>query len=95
MLRTPTFDGFVAMKALAWFERRAPRDLFDLAGLAEVGPVTELARSTIEKILGHRLSNLMLKVSLSGDWRGELAHQTQSFGNEGQCLARVLEWWDA
>jgi len=89
----PTFDGFVAMKALVWFDRGAPRDLFDLAGLAEVGSVTEVARTTIEKILGHRLTGAMMNRKVVGDWRAQLAQQTREYGNEAQCLGRVLKWW--
>ena len=33
----PTSSTFAAMKFAAWFDRHAPRDLFDLAGLAARG----------------------------------------------------------
>ncbi len=41
-LTVPTPNGFAAMKLLAWFDRQTPRDLYDLAGLAE-GPMTAVA----------------------------------------------------
>lgn len=92
-LRVPTLNGFVAMKALSWFDRGAPRDLFDMGGLAKFGHVTEIARATIEQILGFRLTTSMIHRSAAGDWQTELAHQTQDYGNEAECLTRVLEWW--
>ena len=36
-LQCPTLTTFAAMKLAAWFDRHAPRDLFDLAGLAGLG----------------------------------------------------------
>lgn len=92
-LRVPTFDGFVAMKALAWFDRSAPRDLFDLGALSMVGPVTSTARSVIREVLGHELSVAMMKKSLPGDWQSQLAHQTKSFDNPVATLTRVICWW--
>jgi len=38
-LAVPTLEGFAAMKLAAWEDRRAPRDLFDLAGLTDAGCV--------------------------------------------------------
>ena len=36
-LQCPTLAAFGAMKLAAWFDRHAPRDLFDLTGLARLG----------------------------------------------------------
>src|SRR5262249_20894893 len=36
-LECPTLVTFAAMKLAAWSDRRTPRDLFDLSGLARVG----------------------------------------------------------
>lgn len=94
-LVVPTFDGFVAMKAIAWFQRRSPRDLYDLARISRLGPVTELARGTIEKVLGYSISSPMMKSSVRGDWKGQLAHQTRSLPSEEECLTAVLNWWRA
>lgn len=92
-LVTPTFDGFVAMKALVWFDRRAPRDLFDLEGLSRKGEVTEGARELINQLRGFHLSQEMMKARVVGLWHEELAHQTKLEKTEDECLQRVLEWW--
>lgn len=92
-LFTPTFDGFVAMKVLAWFDRRTPRDLFDLEGLSWKEPVTENARKLIEQLRGFRVSGEMMNRPVVGAWREELAHQTKLKTTAEESLRRVLEWW--
>jgi len=92
-LFTPTFDGFVAMKALVWFDRRAARDLFDLEGLSHRGEVTESARELIDQLRGFGLTRAMMNGKVSGLWHEELAHQTRLTVSEEECLSRVLEWW--
>jgi hypothetical protein len=42
-LRTPVRDSFAAWKTAAWFERHAPRDLYDLWALALAGALTNSA----------------------------------------------------
>jgi len=37
-LPVPTLDAFVARKTATYMDRRAPRDLLDLASLAQLGP---------------------------------------------------------
>ncbi|HEY3293014.1 MAG TPA: nucleotidyl transferase AbiEii/AbiGii toxin family protein [Candidatus Nanopelagicaceae bacterium] len=92
-LIVPTFDGFVAMKILAWFDRGAPRDLFDLDGLSRIGAVSSATHDLVEKLRGYRLTKQMLSRKVSGLWQEELAHQTKLERSENECLARVLEWW--
>ena len=92
-LFTPTFDGFVAMKALAWFDRRSARDLFDLEGLSHKGEVTQGARELIDQLIGFRLSRKMMMGRVVGLWHEELAHQTKLDKSEDECLERLLAWW--
>lgn len=89
----PTFDGFVAMKALAWVDRSSPRDLFDLDGLSRQGRITENARELIERLRGFRISAQMMDLRVKGLWQEELAHQTKLQTTAEECLQRVLEWW--
>lgn len=42
-LRTPVRDSFAAWKTAAWFDRHAPRDLYDLWALALAGALTRSA----------------------------------------------------
>ncbi len=43
-LRVPTLDSFVAWKAIAWFDRATPRDLYDLWLLSNEKMITRTAR---------------------------------------------------
>lgn len=92
-LLAPTFDGFVAMKALAWFDRGAPRDLFDLDALSQVGEVTRNGRELVSELKGFPLTKGMLNRRIAGLWHEELAHQTKLDKTEDECLQRVLAWW--
>lgn len=92
-LFTPTFDGFVAMKALAWFDRRSARDLFDLEGLSHKGQVTQNARELIEQLKGFHLSRQMMMGRVVGLWQEELAHQTKLDKSEDESLERLFTWW--
>lgn len=92
-LRTPTLDGFSAMKLAAWFDRATSRDLFDLEGLTHLAPVSAATRKLVADLLGLTLTLGMLDRSVVGLWRDELAHQTRLEISEEQALSRVLAWW--
>jgi len=92
-LRVPTLDGFSAMKLAAWFDRATSRDLFDLEGLARLGPVSVATRELVDELLGFTLTPGMVDRRVIGNWHDELAHQTKLEITEEQALARVLAWW--
>ena len=92
-LRVPTLDGFSAMKLTAWFDRATSRDLFDLEGLAHLGPVSAATRKLVVELLGFTLTPGMLDRRVVGNWQEDLAHQTRLEITEEQALARVLAWW--
>lgn len=92
-LRTPTLDGFSAMKLTAWFDRATSRDLFDLEGLAHLGQVSVATRKLVVELVGLTLTPGMLDRRVVGNWQEDLAHQTRLKITEEQALARVLEWW--
>ena len=94
-LDVPTLEGFVALKAMAWFERASPRDLFDLEGLSQLGPVTKATRDLIAALSGFQMSSKMLNRKMVGLWREELEHQTHLEISEAECRAHLLEWWEA
>ncbi len=48
-LIVPTASGFATMKLLAWFDRAAPRDLFDLAAQAQAGHIDVPAIQLVQK----------------------------------------------
>lgn len=92
-LKTPTLDGFSAMKLVAWFDRGTSRDLFDLEGLTHLGPITSDTRKLVADLLGLTLTLGMVDRRVVGRWREDLAHQTKLNITQEQALSRVLEWW--
>ena len=93
-LIVPTYDGFVAMKVLAWFDRRKSRDLFDLHALSRLGKVPNEARILIAELVGHSISSAMLDLGISDNWSDALSRQTKLRSTEKECLARLLKWWN-
>lgn len=95
-METPTPAASVAMKSRAWADRATPRDLYDLAGLAERGHVSREAHELLRKVDGigavpeyfHRVPT-----STQARWEEALAHQTQSPGDPRRCLDVVRAAW--
>jgi len=79
-LVVPTLPAFVAMKLTAWLDRRAARDLFDLAALARLGAVTDEVFELVETALGYRPSAAMLRLEPQGNWNIELSNQISDPG---------------
>ena len=79
-LPVPTLDAFVARKTATYMDRRAPRDLWDLAALAQLGPfvvnVAELftALGPFRSLPSASTIPAAPEVSLS---QRDLAHQTR------------------
>lgn len=78
--KVPTASGFAAMKLLAWLDRHAPRDIYDLAALADAGFVDGPAVDAAANVLGYQptagmIANVPLR-QVRTDWDSELAHQT-------------------
>lgn len=92
-LRVPTPAGFAAMKLLAWFDRHTPRDLYDLAALADAGHIDAAAVSLVRPIAGFTpgAANLERKVPrlVVSSWQAELGHQASDLASPEVCLARV------
>jgi hypothetical protein len=55
-LQTPTLPAFAAMKTAAWADRRAARDLDDLAALARIGALTGEAAGLVKAATGLRVT---------------------------------------
>lgn len=93
-LRVPTAEGFAAMKLMAWHQRQAPRDLYDLAALADIGAVTELAMSLTQEVTGARIDARAIDHKLPGTvtsrWSDQLSHQMAAVVSAEECLQRVV-----
>ncbi len=88
-MAVPTRAAFVAMKAAAWVDRRAARDLFDLAQLASAGALDGDARALFRQLTGRQLRAYDLSVRPPADWQAQLAHQTRGLPTAEACLAAV------
>ncbi|MFN3218776.1 MAG: nucleotidyl transferase AbiEii/AbiGii toxin family protein [Acidimicrobiales bacterium] len=92
-LRVPTPSGFAAMKLMAWFDRHTPRDLYDLAALADAGHIDEAAVGLVRSIAGFTPGAATLERtvprSVVSSWQTELGHQASDLASPDDCLARV------
>jgi predicted nucleotidyltransferase component of viral defense system len=89
-LVVPTLPAFAAMKLTAWIDRRAARDLFDLAALARLGALTAEAVDLAETALEYRPRAAMLRLTPQGNWHAELANQIADPGTPHACLSEVV-----
>ena len=91
-LECPTLSTFVAMKVSAWYDRHAPRDLHDLAGLARVGAITEEAETVLHAAMGVRFVTvefLRAPAATRRGWEPELAAQVGTVVSPDECLEAV------
>jgi predicted nucleotidyltransferase component of viral defense system len=92
-LPIPTPDTFVAMKGLAWHDRHAPRDLFDLAGLARGGHISRVAAELMHAKSSHGWITAefeRLPRSALRDWEAQLAHQVRMLPDPADLAREVL-----
>ena len=93
-LHVPTAEGFAAMKLMAWQQRQAPRDLYDLAALADIGALTEFAIGLTQEVTGARIDARAidhdLPPSVSSQWSNQLSHQMETVLTPEECLRRVV-----
>jgi Nucleotidyl transferase AbiEii toxin, Type IV TA system len=92
-LECPTLATFAAMKLSAWFDRHAPRDLYDLAGLASTGiladpEVADLFRT--KHSVGVPVREIArVPNATAAAWETELAGQVAVLPTAEECLATV------
>jgi hypothetical protein len=90
VLRVPTPAAFAAMKTLAWVDRHAARDLYDLAGLAAIGALTKAAADLFDHATGRPLATHDF-ARLPSDWDAALRHQTGNLPSALRCLDAVRD----
>jgi Nucleotidyl transferase AbiEii toxin, Type IV TA system len=90
VLRVPTLAAFAAMKTLAWIDRHAARDLYDLAGLATIGALTPEAADLFAHATGRPLAAHDF-ARLPADWDTALRHQTGNLPSARECLDAVRD----
>ena len=91
IMTVPTPAGFAAMKLMAWFDRKAPRDLFDLAAQAEARHIDTTALQLVRKVAGHWPTPTSLGInvpkSVESTWQQELEHQLTTNRTATDCFA--------
>ncbi len=92
-LTVPTPNGFAAMKLLAWFDRQTPRDLYDLAALADTGHIDHAAAGLVRQIAGFTPNpasfGTRLPPTVATAWHTELSHQMTITRSAADCHATV------
>lgn len=97
-LIVPTLAAFAASKTAAWHDRHAPRDLFDLWGLARAGAISADAAQLFAHLgpTGRPPSQWMFDRSPSrGEWTVQLGAQTRLSVGPEEALAVVRSAWGA
>jgi predicted nucleotidyltransferase component of viral defense system len=97
-LRVLTAEAFVASKVSAWLDRRAARDLYDLAALAQHGHITPAAVHCLSRH-GARSTPPSVRV-LGGPpseaaWHQALAHQTRLNLSADEAMNAFKKAWSA
>ncbi len=91
-LKVPTLPAFAAMKTLAWADRHAARDLYDLARLAERGALTLEAAELVRVATGASVQKYEFTSLPAGlQWRSQLAHQMREVPAPEWCLDTVRD----
>lgn len=79
-LQVPTLAAFAAWKTVAWGDRNAARDLWDLHGLAVIGAIDQVA-ATLYRRHGPTGANpgawIFDRLPSVADWKAALAGQTR------------------
>jgi hypothetical protein len=96
VLQVPTLPAFVAWKTTTYIDRRASRDLWDLAALAAVGAYTSEAADLFSRhgIFTSLPTESSLPPAPSEEiWQRDLAHQTPLNISAAEARSAVLQAW--
>lgn len=88
-LPVPTLTSFAAMKTVAWLDRSAARDLYDLAALARIGALTSAEADLVHQVTGWRVARYGFTSLPAFDWAVQLGHQTGTLPTAQSCLDLV------
>jgi predicted nucleotidyltransferase component of viral defense system len=96
VLRVPTAPAFAAWKTVAWHDRGAPRDLWDLWALAQRGEITKRAT---ELFIAHGPTGnapqpwTFTSAPTEERWQAQLAGQTRLTVSAAEALQVVSDAW--
>ena len=95
-LAVPTLSAFAASKTAAWHDRHAPRDLYDLWGLAQLDALNAEAAELIARLgpTGGPPQPWMFREPVPvDDWTTQLAAQTRIAVGPDEALGIVRAAW--
>lgn len=95
-LQVPALESFVAWKTVAWFDRRAPRDLWDLWALAEQDAITPAAAQLFVRhgpIGAPPQPHMFARPPTEDEWSRHLSHQTRLTVTAQEALLAVKTAW--
>jgi predicted nucleotidyltransferase component of viral defense system len=95
-LFVPQAESFAGWKTASWYERHAPRDLYDLSELAKAGYVNSQAAELFERFgpTGATPQSWMFeKAPSESEWQIELSHQTILQITAQEALRTVKTAW--
>lgn len=95
-LDVPTPPAFAAAKTAAWFDRRAPRDLWDLWALAESGVITTEAADIFRRLgpTGRRPDPTWFDTPpAESSWTAALSGQTHLRISAAEAASCVRDAW--
>lgn len=95
-LQVPTRAAFAASKAVAWYDRAAPRDLFDLWALAAIEALDEEAAALWVRLgpTGRPLDpEMFASAPDAASWRTQLSGQTRLSVTADEALTAVRRAW--
>jgi hypothetical protein len=93
----PTVPAFAAAKTLAWLDRAAPRDLFDLWLLARAGAIDTVAADLYRRYGPTGAAppaNLLERLCPEVRWRRELGGQTRLTSTAAEARDVVVDAWN-
>ena len=97
-LRVLTVEAFVAAKISAWLDRRAPRDLYDVAALARRGHITQAAVQCVRRYGSTSTPPAVRDLGeppTEAAWQQALAHQTRLELTATEALTTFKSSWAA
>lgn len=95
-LLVPTLDTFIAWKTVAFIDRRASRDLWDLAALAQLGPFRRTSAELFTSFGQFRslpTASTIPQAPTESVWHRDLAHQTRLLMTAVDARATVVNAW--
>lgn len=95
-LLVPTLPAFAASKTATWTDRSAPRDLWDLWALSEIGAIDAEAASLFRRYgptNNNPAPHMFNRAPSGAEWRAQLAGQTRLSVSATDALTVVREAW--